>query len=141
MLTFFQGCFFVLFQPFNSNSFKSHPGSRVLKLKYQFITYQIKRQKVWYEKNGTIVLTSLSTSHISFLLSTNKSEYPTERTLAVRRFPENYEFSIYIGNIYTFLTGTEKVHILFTFFKKLVEMVFLHFWRTFKKFLYATNWL
>ena len=46
-----------------------------------------------------IVLTSLSTSHISFLLSTNKSEYPTERTLAVRRFPVNYELIISIYDL------------------------------------------
>ena len=50
-------------------------------------------------KKMAIVLTSLSTSHISFLLSTNKSEYPTERTLAVRRFPENHELIISIFNI------------------------------------------
>lgn len=30
---------------------------------------------------------SFSTSHMSFLLSTNKSLYPTDRTLAVRLFP------------------------------------------------------
>ena len=51
---------------------------------------------IFYMKKMAIVLTSLSTSHISFLLSTNKSEYPTERTLAVRRFPENYELIISI---------------------------------------------
>ena len=43
---------------------------------------------------------SLRTSHISVLLSTNKSLYPTERTLAVRRLPnwkENYNGKKYIS--------------------------------------------
>ena len=48
---------------------------------------------------------------MSFLLRTKRSEYPTERTLAVRRLPENRNKNLLV-EVETTLMGTTLLEIM-----------------------------